>query len=894
MKKHTGLYIGLIAAVIVLVGGAMAFIFAGDYLANSFALLTKNDTEYFQWLSEKQIKKVTTVLKAANKAGAAGKVEETSPSEVDFNLKVHAEDSFCDLLGIYPFKDIVLSAKQTIEDKKFASEIKPGYGSTDLMTIRLLTDLTNNKVYLQVPEYDEGVVEVSHLAENKIADSGDMGKFANDFIAGIDSAKTLKEREIDNADIFKKYAEYVLGNITEASLSKKVELTVDTETKKVNAVKIKFDADTLKKQLNGLVEMMYVDGLVSNPDARKDMSELIDRISPTTNGEIIEYVNAKAQVVGVDFSVFSNATKVGAQTTFVKGKEESGTWVKININSLCALDITAHSRKAKNGGFDYDLSVVPGAFVKKLIGDNSDYSASINITTDEAGGKFKLALNDKGQPIAFVEAVGTQSEFEAPAFTIEGRHIYEGDSLTSSEYIKLTKLVTFALDLIDKIDEEYINDYINSLLMQYFGEDMTIDTLREYCDMGLFDMFGGALGNSSADEKQSIASADVSKSEDTNGTDSEESQVSEDDVTDTENPEESAETAQYFPEGLIVVEPEDFKAPSYEMPVKDKTYYYSHSQLADYCIPADYTGLVYTVPEVVEVTPEMFESAKEDFLNSYAGTVRDESSDLTVDWGDEIYFDLVPVMRGMTLDSYKYTNQYAMIGDYDYGEGIDDLIIGMKVGDTKDVDAVLPEDFGDFSGYEVTIRVTIKEIVRYVEPSWTEDFICDKLGYSSIDACSDFIMYDLSGKDDAAPENIAYELIGRVKAESKYIPVPDDLYLAMYQEYYDGFYSITAEYGMRPEEYFISIGYTMEEFAEMAKEDVDSNINYDAFFAAVAKKENIALSGADLLDIIDDYLEYYEADSFEELMTYISLDSIIDYEIEDMIAKLIYSNAVIK
>ena len=47
-------------------------------------------------------------------------------------------------------------------------------------------------------------------------------------------------------------------------------------------------------------------------------------------------------------------------------------------------------------------------------------------------------------------------------------------------------------------------------------------------------------------------------------------------------------------------------------------------------------------------------------------------------------------------------------------------------------------------------------------------------------------------------------------------------------------------------------------------------------------------------ELVDQYIEYYEAEDFEDLMTYLPLDTLIDYEIINRIHNIIYGSAVIK
>ena len=890
MKKHTGLIIGLIAAIIVLGGGAMTYVFAGEYIANKFALITKSDDEYFRWLSNKQIKRMTKALEKSEKDGEVSEAKEMLQSlDSKAEIKIRIEDDFCDKVNIYPIKDIAINVHESINDGTIAASIVPKYGANTLLTMNFVSDTKQEKLYVQIPEYNEGVVEVNSLIKEELESSEAAKKYSEDLFGGMDVVKNLEERDITASEIVDKYAHFLLDSVKDVSVNKKATRTVGDKEKKLTAVTVKLSADDLKAQLKGIVEMLYVDGIITESEIKSTLDKAIDELDPTVSGEMTEYLNGKGRPEAFDFSVFVDATKVEVQLDYDGKAADHSACIKINVNSLNALTIdTGLKYDIKSRGLDMHVKAVPGTVVTKLIGDKLKPSFEFSVSMKDKESVIVYTLKDDDKEAITVEMNTVSADYEAPAFSVDGKKLYEGKDVLSSDYVSLSGLAKFALGIIDAIDEDYVDNAVNELLESLLGEGFTMDTIRQYIDMGLLDMFGNPFASESSSDS-SLGAADYSQG----GTKNTEDEDVSDETQSTEAAEGSYKSAS-LPEGLVSVDPKDFVPSKTAYPQANGKYYYSHSELAGYCSLANYTGLTYTAPKQNEITPAMFEEAKEGFLRSFENLVSDDSPNKTVDWGDEIYADIVLVNNGVTVDMFSFPNSYAAIGEYMYGDGLDDKLIGMKIGESRDVEATLGADYGAFAGQTGTFRVTIKEIDRYLKPEWTESFICDGLGYDSLDACSDEIMSRLQEDDASSPSNIAYTLTCDVKAASKIAAIPDDVYMSIYQEYYNNIYNITCGYGMRPEEYFTSIGYTDQEFADMLDEDVDDLIANDAFYSAIATKEGIYLTGTELISIINDYLEYYEADSFEDLMEYTSLESIINYEIENRIEALIYSKAIIK
>ena len=366
-----------------------------------------------------------------------------------------------------------------------------------------------------------------------------------------------------------------------------------------------------------------------------------------------------------------------------------------------------------------------------------------------------------------------------------------------------------------------------------------------------------------------------------------------DDPSDKTDPSDTETGAAVIP-GIVSPDPSEYVARKWTYPEAGKTYGYSHAELSPFAVPGQYRGLEFVVPKKSEITPEAFEQGKKELLDSYRGVYTEDETTISVQMGDEIYFDIVPIMGGFAVTAYAFEDCYALIGDYTYGEGLDDMVVGMKVGEVRDLEITLGEMYGDFAGFTGTFRLTLKHIIRYIEPSWTDSFICGVLGYDSLDACSDDIMSGLVEDVEVSENEIASELESVAFSNSTFKTVPEDIYNSLRQEYYDNMYDVTCEFGKRPEEYFASAGYSLEEFIDMMDSDIDSDIKMHCFYAAVAEKENIFLTGEEAAELVNSYIEYYEAEDFDELMSYLPLDTLIDYEIINRIHEIIYDSAVIK
>ncbi|MBR1876465.1 MAG: FKBP-type peptidyl-prolyl cis-trans isomerase, partial [Lachnospiraceae bacterium] len=96
--------------------------------------------------------------------------------------------------------------------------------------------------------------------------------------------------------------------------------------------------------------------------------------------------------------------------------------------------------------------------------------------------------------------------------------------------------------------------------------------------------------------------------------------------------------------------------------------------------------------------------------------------------GDIVNIDYKGTKDGVAFDGG--TGNYDLeIGSNSFIEGFEDGVIGMKIGETKDLDLTFPEDYSaeDLAGQDVVFEVTVNSISENVVPSIKEDGVLEKL-----------------------------------------------------------------------------------------------------------------------------------------------------------------------
>ena len=130
------------------------------------------------------------------------------------------------------------------------------------------------------------------------------------------------------------------------------------------------------------------------------------------------------------------------------------------------------------------------------------------------------------------------------------------------------------------------------------------------------------------------------------------------------------------------------------------------------------------LPEsTVDITDEEIDSYVTRFQDAYSTT--EEVTTGKVEDGDTVYISYVGKIDGEEFDGGSSDGYELTIGSGTFIDGFEDGLVGVKVGDTVDLDLTFPEDYSseDVAGKDVTFTVTVihKDVTE--TPEFTDEFV---------------------------------------------------------------------------------------------------------------------------------------------------------------------------
>ena len=193
---------------------------------------------------------------------------------------------------------------------------------------------------------------------------------------------------------------------------------------------------------------------------------------------------------------------------------------------------------------------------------------------------------------------------------------------------------------------------------------------------------------------------------------------------------------------------------------------------------------------------------------------------------DELVIDYVGKIDGEAFANGSATDSKHTVNvkDSEFIDGFDEGMLGMKKGETKDINVKFPDPYQnnpDLAGKDAVFTVTVDKITRTKNPELTDELVKDNPeDFEEMATAAEYkehvkehLTEDVKAENDKKVINAAWKY---VLENSTYAKYPDgllDKYTKTYVDYYE--HTVAAADGKHLKEYVVSQGYSsIESFKE--------------------------------------------------------------------------------
>ena len=308
---------------------------------------------------------------------------------------------------------------------------------------------------------------------------------------------------------------------------------------------------------------------------------------------------------------------------------------------------------------------------------------------------------------------------------------------------------------------------------------------------------------------------------------------------------------------------------------------------SEYVTLGEYKGLTVEV-DPVEVTDEQV-------MDKIASETKQTLTEGTVEDGDTVNIDYVGKLDGEEFDGGSAEGYDLEIGSCTFIDGFEDGIIGMQVGETKDLELTFPEDYHseELAGKDVVFTVTVNSISRV--PELTDEVADSVVEGMTAEAYQESVRQDLEDSAKESQKSDAQQkLLQAVYNNATISGYPEENLQYTIKRATDYYEWLASMYGMSLDDYLTNYGMTQDEFKEQIQPVAEEALGEEMTLLAIAKEENIEVSDEEYQDGLARYAEAQGMDDPSKLEEAYGENYIRNSLLQEKVLNFLYENATIE
>lgn len=251
--------------------------------------------------------------------------------------------------------------------------------------------------------------------------------------------------------------------------------------------------------------------------------------------------------------------------------------------------------------------------------------------------------------------------------------------------------------------------------------------------------------------------------------------------------------------------------------------------------------------EAVEVTDEAVEEQVQGLRSRHAKMVEAEEG-AVIEKGDFAIIDFAGTVDGEPFSGGEGKGYPLEVGSNSFIPGFEDQLVGLKKGDSTDVDVTFPEEYfvKELAGKQAIFKVNVQDVKSKELPELTDEYVAANSDCKTVEE----LRASYKERMQKAAENnaqIAYEkaLIDLAVANAEF-EVPEIMIEDRVTQMIDEMRMSLEARKLTLEQYMQYSGIDMKQLRERQHDAAVENVKTDLVLDAIAKAENIQVSMEDV------------------------------------------------
>jgi trigger factor len=273
--------------------------------------------------------------------------------------------------------------------------------------------------------------------------------------------------------------------------------------------------------------------------------------------------------------------------------------------------------------------------------------------------------------------------------------------------------------------------------------------------------------------------------------------------------------------------------------------------------------------EQSEVTPEQVEEVMTELRRE--GAPWNESTEpRPIKEGDMVYLDLEGFTTEGPLEEASRENFPTIVGMARAGvpEAVSNALVGMSVGEEKDIADTLPEDYPTeaLRGHDVTYHVTTRSMKEQQLPEMNDEF-AKSLSYDTVEALREGVEKNLRQRVEEATESNQVNKAIEQLVEGATVEVPDLMVNEELDAMLKRLENRLKDQRINLRQYFTYNGISESEWREANRDRARERVIRGLVLQEFARREGISVDDTEVDTEINDILERFEGTEKEQART---------------------------
>ena len=215
--------------------------------------------------------------------------------------------------------------------------------------------------------------------------------------------------------------------------------------------------------------------------------------------------------------------------------------------------------------------------------------------------------------------------------------------------------------------------------------------------------------------------------------------------------------------------------------------------------------------------------------------------------GDVANIDFEGFLEGVPFDGGKGDSFDLEIGSGSFVPGFEDQLIGMEIGEERDINITFPEDYhADLAGKAVVFHVKVNSVKVKEVPALDDEFAKDVSEFDTLAELKKDVKAKLIAEREEAGRRAFEDILMQKVADGIQADIPDAMIEEQARRFVENLRMQIQSQGIPFDQYMKMTNMDEEKLLEEAHTPAVNQVRMDLAIAAIAKAENIEVSDEDV------------------------------------------------